>query len=331
MERNIDKIIGMVEESVKKHEISTGKYCRWLWQDAKGSRNLGSSEYGCADAANILYTIGKFPKDPEIRAEFVKELRSFQKEDGCFSEPTHHFLHSTAHCTAALELFDASPKYPLTYHMENFGTPEKMISYLESLGWVDNPWGQSHRGAGLFAAMILTCNMPLTWQDAYFTWLSENNDPVTGIGRKNHGNVCSLQEHLNGWFHYLFNHVFAHRPFPSSENLIDSCIDMYKDFTFVTRFGKEIGFSEIDWVFVINRASRDSGYRRQEVLELLRDFAEKYFDYFESIDVETDERFNDLHMLFGAVCAISELQIALPGEIKSSFPLKNVLDRRPFI
>ena len=40
---------------------------------------------------------------------------------------------------------------------------------------------------------------------------------------------------------------------------------------------------------------------------------------------------NDLHMLFGAVCAVSELQLALPGEIESTVPLKNVLDRRPFV
>jgi len=36
-------------------------------------------------------------------------------------------------------------------------------------------------------------------------------------------------------------------------------------------------------------------------------------------------------MLFGAACAVAELQIALPGEIKSAYPLKQILDRRPFI
>ena len=40
---------------------------------------------------------------------------------------------------------------------------------------------------------------------------------------------------------------------------------------------------------------------------------------------------NDLHALFGAVCALAELQLALPGELRSSVPLRNVLDRRPFI
>jgi hypothetical protein len=49
------------------------------------------------------------------------------------------------------------------------------------------------------------------------------------------------------------------------------------------------------------------------------------------IDYENDEEFNDLHMLFGAVCCLAELQMALPGKILTSKPLRLVLDRRPFI
>ncbi|MBR3715842.1 MAG: hypothetical protein IKM18_08045 [Clostridia bacterium] len=333
MNRNVDKIIAMAEESVKKHEIAPGKYRRWLWQSEKGNRNLDSSEYGCADAANILYIIGKFPRDPEVRKACIDELQSFQKEDGTFQEPTHNFLHTTAHCIAALELFDAGVKYPLTYHMEHFGTPEKVREYLASLKWDTDPWGQSHRGAGFYAAMILTCDMPIEWQDAYFGWLSENNDPITGMGRANHGDMEIRQHHLNGWFHYMFNYEFTHRPFPNSNQLIDHCIDIYdkKEFLHKYPWGLGCGFAEIDWVYAINRASLHTGYRRQEVLDYLRDFAEKYFDYWETIDVETDEQFNDLHELFGAMCCVAELQLALPGEVKSRFPLKNVLDRRPFI
>ena len=65
---------------------------------------------------------------------------------------------------------------------------------------------------------------------------------------------------------------------------------------------------------------------------LIREFAEKYLDYLEE-DIENayKTRFDDLHMLFGAMCAVAEMQLALPGEILSTVPLKNVLDRRPFI
>ena len=46
---------------------------------------------------------------------------------------------------------------------------------------------------------------------------------------------------------------------------------------------------------------------------------------------EVHDGFNDLHMLFGSVCALAELQLALPGIIVTEKPLKLVLDRRPFI
>ena len=336
MNRNIDELLYYVEKTVNEHELAPGAYARWMMQDAKGSRDLGSSEYGCADAANILYTIGRFPRDLEVRDACVAELRRFQKEDGRFEEPTHHTIHTTAHCVAALELFDAAPALPLTYHMENFGTPEKAVAFLESLGWDSNPWNESHKGAGFYAAMALACDMPLEWHDAYFDWLADNVDQATGIGREGaHDGQRSMIHHLAGWFHYLFNHIYANRPIPNAERAVDSMIDYYKNDLRYCKghpFGKIMGFAEIDWIFILNRASMQTGHRRAEAKELLREFAEKYLDFLEN-DIENayKTRFDDLHMLFGAMCAVAELQLALPGEIKSTIPLKNVLDRRPFI
>jgi len=50
-----------------------------------------------------------------------------------------------------------------------------------------------------------------------------------------------------------------------------------------------------------------------------------------SLDPDTDERMDDLHALFGAVCCVAELQRFLPGSVITEKPLKLVLDRRPFI
>ena len=63
----------------------------------------------------------------------------------------------------------------------------------------------------------------------------------------------------------------------------------------------------------------------------LWDFAAKYLANMDALDEKTDETLNDLHMLFGAVCCLAELQLALPGEVDTTVPLKLVLDRRPFI
>ena len=86
------------------------RYRRWLRQDPPGTRDLGVNPYGCADAANLLYSIGRFPGSAGERLAWVDALRSLQDPgDGLFHEATHHEIHTTAHCVAALELFDARP------------------------------------------------------------------------------------------------------------------------------------------------------------------------------------------------------------------------------
>ena len=57
----------------------------------------------------------------------------------------------------------------------------------------------------------------------------------------------------------------------------------------------------------------------------------EYIAFLDAVDMRTHDLWNDLHSLFGAVCALAELQIALPGELRSEYPLRQVLDRRPFI
>ena len=63
----------------------------------------------------------------------------------------------------------------------------------------------------------------------------------------------------------------------------------------------------------------------------MEEYAERYMAMMMAIDYENDRYFNDLHSLFGAVCALAELQAALPGRIMTAKPLRLVLDRRPFI
>ena len=161
-------------------------------------------------------------------------------------------------------------------------------------------------------------------------------DEKTGIGLEGaHDGSRPMIHHFAGWFHYLFNHIYAHRPIPNPEKAVDTLIWYYENDLRYAKghpFGKIMGFAEIDWVFIINRASMQCGHRREEVKALIREFAEVYLDYLEkNIETEYKTHFDDLHMLFGAMCAVAEMQIALPGEIKSTIPLKNVLDRRPFI
>lgn len=295
---------------------------------------MGSNPYGCADAANILYTIGRFPQDDGEREGFVRTLRAFQDPDtGLFYEHTHHPYHTTAHCTAALELFDKLPSYPFT-ELKKYDDIPTLYEFLDSLDWVNDPWRISHNGAGAFAAKIIAECPSLEWQDAYFDFVTSHCDKKYGMGYEGAIDVSSkpISHHLNGWFHYMFNFNHCHRQFPLTEKLIDTLIDMYKNNMLDSnRFGVLMGFREIDWVFPLNRATQQIGYRREEAKELMRDLAVGYLAYLESLDESTNDSFNDLHVLFGSMCCVSELQLALAGEIFSEKPLKNVLDRRPFI
>ena len=336
---NLDGFIEKVNKSLESHKLGKGNYARWLWQNAKNDRLLGSNPYGVADAANTLYMIGSFPQDDEERNEFIRILRGFQDpETGLFREATHHTYHTTAHCTAALELFDKLPLYPFTA-LKQFDDEKVYFELLDSLDWCGHPWPESHKGAGVFAAKVIVESPSIQWQNAYFDYLDSHCDPKYGMSRKGtmdkplpQNTEVHLDHHLNSWFHYCFNYNHCHRQFPHTEKFIDTLIYLYENKRLNTeRFGKSVGFREIDWVFPINRSTWQVGYRREEAKELMRDFAVKYTEYLNSINIEKNDEINDLHALFGAVCCLSELQLALPGEIYTTKPLKNVLDRRPFI
>lgn len=331
---NLDNLIEKVRATVQNHKLEEGVYARWLWQNPEGTRKMGPNEYGCADAANIRYMIGDMPSTEAERRACIAGLQSFQDPQGLFWEGTHHELHCTAHCTAALELFDVKPALAMP-GLDEFRTAEGLRGLLERLDWVGTPWSDAHQGAGVFAAMILTRAADLDWQDAYFSWLDEHCDPEYGMSLKGaiQTGIRPACEHLNGWFHYMFNYHFAHRAYPHAEKLIDTCLDLYAqgDEGLSPQFGRMVGFREIDWVFALNRAAWQTGYRFAESRDVLRDFAQKYIAWLEALGTDRDELWNDLHSLFGCVCCLAELQLALPGEIRSTYPLRQVLDHRPFI
>lgn len=333
---NIDGLVDSIEKCVARHRLAAGDYARWAWDNGSG-RNTGRNEYGCADAANILYTIGKFPRDPGERAEWVRILRSMQDSvTGMFREPTHHTIHTTAHCTAALELFDASPLRRCAC-LDRVLTKEGLYAFLENeVDW-QNPWPESHKGAGILPCLVNTGAATPEWLEWYFSWMWEHSDPEYGFfffSKNGEPKACGVHKYMAGGFHYLFNHEYARMPFRYPEKIIDTCIFLMDNGVGNPEYGNLIrrcGFIDVDVVYSLTRAMRQTPHRFYEGKERLEDFAGKYIAMMCSLDPERDESFNDLHMLFGSVCCLAELQTALPGKIRTARPLKIVLDRRPFI
>ncbi len=331
--RDIEPVLQKIRRTVASHRLSReGEYARTLLDTAPGETPR-VNEYGVADAANILYTLGDFAPCRIFREGFTSALKALQDpETGLFSEPTHFPVHTTAHCTAALELFDERPAPPkeLLPYLEK----DRLYELLDSLQWVSSPWNNSHIGAGIYVALVLSGAAGRDWEEDYFSWLWEEADPETGLWRKGCLSAPGSRpayEHMAGSFHYLFNHEYAARPLRYPEKTVDTQIALWRDRALPPDFGTRCGFLEIDWIYCLTRASRQTPHRFREGKEVLREFAGGFLDCLESADPETDRSFDDLHMLFGAVCAVAELYRALPGEFSAAKPPRLVLDRRPFI
>lgn len=352
---NLDALVEKIYTEVQSHKLEGGGYARRGLNHETGERDRKVNEYGCADAANILYTIGRLPQygDPD-RDALISTLLSFQKEDGRFEDGSHHAMHTTAFCLAALDLFDAVPnRGKLIDYLAPYRSIEGLTNLLESLNWKGGPWGESHKGVGVFVAMNLTRAADMEWNDAYFKWLWENVDARYGVSREvgylkgDPGNLpdetndtCAPGEasnvfaHFYGWFHYTFNMEWAHMPMRYPDKIIDTGLYLFSrrdKNALKENFGHGIDYKEIDWLYMMNRATRQTAHRYDEVKQAMVDLACEYIPFLESVDTEHDGRFSDLHQLCGSVCALAELQAALPGVIRTTVPLRLVLDRRPFI
>ena len=308
-----------------------------------GSIKTGVTAYGCADAACILYTLGAVPTDTAVRESWIQAIRRFQDpETGLFRDGSHHEIHTTAFALGALDFFDVQAAYPLAA-LHPLKEREQMEGFLDRLLWHEEPWLESHKGAGIYSALVLNREVPREWEDWYFSWLWEEEDPETGFWRK--GESIPLDDpaaspplfhYLGGSFHYLFNIVYAGRKQRYPEKAVDTCLEIWKnDHQPLQGYGEPfcagISYAEIDWVFYLNRSVRQCGHREEESRKAMEAAAEKYIAYLNQLDYSSDSAFNDLHKLFGMICALSEFQMALPGQIITERPLRQVLDRSPYI
>jgi len=315
---------------VKRHNLGRpGEYTRWLTQDSKNSRDLGSTPYGCANAVNILYTIGALPEGEERQA-MAEVLRRFQDgESGLFVNPGNYETHTTAFVSGALKLLDVKPLYRARA-FEKYLDRDALFAFMDGIDWPCNPWLGSHLGAGLYASMLLTGTSTDEWEDLYFSWLDENADPATGLWKKGCLSGAPRFHYLAATFHYVFNYEHAKRALPYPEALLDTCIDAYRSGDCID-FAREVGWPDIDFAYLLARVQRRAGTRYGETQQILREIADGLISQLLAMDPAASETLNDLNTLFAIVCALAVLQDALPGYIRTSVPLKLVLDIRPFL
>ncbi len=324
-------LIADIKGIVERHYLGEpGQYAQWITQNEKGNRNLGATPYGCANAVNILYTIGELPTDVEQRQAFVKVLQGFQNEDtGLFTNPGNFETHTTAFVSGALNLLDAQPLYRAT-GFDGYRTKEGLFAFMDEIDWAENPWLGAHLGAGIYASMLLTGTASDEWEDYYFEWLDQNADEATGLWKKGALKGAEAFHYLASTFHYVFNYEYAKRPLPYPKELLETCVNAYYNGDCMD-FSKSVGWPDIDYTYLIARVQRRAGTKYEETQVILKEIADGLITQLLSMDVEKSETLNDLNTLFAIVCALAVLQDALPGYIRTSKPLKLVLDKRPFL
>ena len=207
---------------------------------------------------NLLYTLDELPTDATTRASWTESLRSWQEPDtGLFREASHDPIHTTAHCVAALECFDARLRAPLAA-LAPLRDPAAMERFLDALDWAGHPWTESHKGAGLYAALHLAGETTPEWESRYFAWLAREGDAETGLWRQGavplgEASLPLLFPHLAGTFHYLFNCVHAGAAPPHPAALAAICERIYAARVYpLARF---VSFAEVDWVYCLHRAA----------------------------------------------------------------------------
>lgn len=310
---------------------AVGHYTRHLARP--GYDPTRNDAYGVAGAANILYMLGRLPGDPAARQAWIASLQGFQDPaTGVFVDPTHSDHHTTAHCAAALELFEARPAHPLTF-LRGLADHDRLRTFLDALDW-DHPWPASHDAAGAGSALAITGEVGPDWFAAYFDWFDAEVDPSTGLWRT--GRMLPAQEwpglfaNLGGSFHYHFVYDYFRQPWPYPDRLIDTCLELLHD-SAGTFAETDIGFRDIDLIFCLSRARRQTAHRFDEVGVALSIMVDRVAALLTDPAYLGSDHLDDVHTTFGAVCAVAELQRAVPGSIGTPVPLRLVLDRRPFI
>lgn len=307
-----------------------GKYSQFLRQTPAGTRNLSATPYGCSIAANILYTINSMPSDINERAAMIRVLQGFQNaENGLFENPGNFATHTTAFVSGALNLLDAAPLYRAK-GLEAYLSREGLFEFMDKIDWNKEPWLGAHLGAGIYGSMLLTGTASDEWEDYYFEWLDENSDPATGLWKKGALSGAPRFHYLAGTFHYVFNYEYARRALPYPKELLNTCIEAYRNKDCID-FATQLGWADIDFTYLLARVQRRAGIRLDETQAILTEIADGLIKQLLASDISEISAFEDTNTLFAIVSALAVLQDALPGYIRTSRPLRLVLDRRPFI
>ncbi len=321
-------------------------FVRWILQDFEPSvrlpggagrypRRVGQttpSLYGVADMADVLYTVGALHPSSVERTDWAAAFQLFQDPaSGWYIEKEPKTLtpqHNTAFALSAMQLLDLTPKVPLKMGPEY----SNIRTYLEALNWRTGVYPDSHKGAGVGSIYVLYAPLHSTsWFNEYFSTCDSLFDPQNGLmGRDKPPTGDSDQ--IGGTFHYSFLYQYFNRQMPYPEQRIDT----------VLRLQQPDGYwlpsnhlwLTLDAIYLMTRTLRYCPHRLEDVRASVRHTLKTLQQdvYSSEGRKATFSKEAGVHSLTAAISILAEAQQFLGiEEVATDWPLKLVLDRRPFI
>ena len=286
--------------------------------------------YGIADMACVLHTLGRLRPTDDERREWASAFENFQVvEGGWFLEksPSHPPLHNLAFALGAMELLDLHPERPVVLGTEY----EDIQRFLGSLDWKANVYKESHKGAGIAAARTLLRSMDAGWFAKYFAFCDGLLDPRNGMLGKDKPAGGDFDQ-IGGTFHYffLYNHFNRRMAFP--EQRIDAILGLQRADGHWDSSNRT--WLTLDGIYLLTRTLRYAPHRVADVHLALHRVMGTLMQEMYAPAARKVAFGGKLpgHTLTCAVSILAELQQFFGCDVVvTEWPLKLVLDRRPFI
>ena len=303
-------------------------------QDGRYARHPEDNEaelYGACDMASVLYSIDRLDLDASTRQAWSTAINRFQTEPhGWFREtsPTHSTIHNTAFALSTLELLGAKPRSPVTLDTEYTNA----AAYLHKLDWKKGVYPDSHFGAGIgsICYFVEELRTPVWFEDYFATCdaLIDSRNGLMGIDKPTSGDT----DQIGGSFHYAFIYAHFNRHLPFPEARIDTILSLQDSHGFWDENNQL--WLTLDALYLLTRATRQTPHRFQDIKASARKVATHLNSTVFSPKGQA-AAFNGMlptHSLCAAITAAAELQNFLGShEIITEHPLRNIIDRRPFI
>jgi hypothetical protein len=282
--------------------------------------------------ACVLYTVGALHPSVKGRAEWADAFELFQNPStGWFREKEPATLtaqHNTAFALAAMQLLDLAPRFPVRMGPEY----SDIRTYLNGLNWRTGVYPDSHRGAGIGSiyTLVPALRSP-NWFIEYFATcdnLFDSNNGLMGRDKPASGDI----DQVGGTFHYSFLYQFFNRQMPYPEKRIDSVLGLQRPDGYWSP-GNHLWMT-LDAIYLMTRTLRYCPQRIEDVRSSVRRVLKVLEqDIFSSKGRKTTfAQSEGVHSLTAAISIAAEAQQFLGSrEVITDWPLKLVLDRRPFI